>query len=76
MSPVATTMQLRSIVHSLGRVASPRELLVSHAKRFINAQENLVETELLGGVVKFTTELTDLCERMSPVSPTWEAVTA
>ncbi len=74
VSPVATTMQLRSIVRALGGVASPCELLV--AKRVIDDQGNPVETELLSRAVKFTTELTDLCERMSPVGPAWEAVTA
>lgn len=68
VSPVATTLQLRSIVRSLGGVASPCELLVSQVKKVLDEQGKIIEPKLLSRVTHFATELMHLAKQLTPTS--------
>lgn len=64
VSPVATTMQLRSVVRALGGVAAPGELLVTRSKSMFGEGGTLTDPSLLERVQRFAAQLLTLSAQL------------
>lgn len=66
VSPVATTSQLRSVVRTLGGVASPCELLVTRSKHIFDEAGKVTDAQVIDRIEMFAEQLLMLSGQLVP----------